>query len=133
MSRTDIIDKTSSMKDANDKWWSGATWNCVSHLWIFKFDEGIDEGIILENQTFIHISVKQVLRRVDTKDIYKNIKFQDSSSREIVKGNTCPLFFHNLEWPHCFKIINSLLFVPSFHLSTFVSSTSIPLHYGKQT
>lgn len=63
------------------------------------------------------------------KDIYKICqisKFFFSRSSQ----NTCSLFFHNLVWPHCFKIINSFLTALKFHSFPvlFIFLLSFPRH-----
>lgn len=58
----------------------------------------------LENQKFTRISLRTNIDEQIQKIYIKIIKFQNSSSE---RNNTCLLFFHNLEWPRCFRIINS--------------------------
>lgn len=74
----------------------------------------------LENQKFTRISLRTSIDEQIQKIYIKISNFKILLLDKFWKEqHLCLLFFHNLEWPRCFKIINSFFF-SSFY---FVSST----------
>lgn len=82
----------------------------------------------LENQKFTRISLRTSIDEQIQKNIYKNIKFQNSSSRQVLKGTTRVYYFSITS-----SDLAALSTLSSFHLSTSFPRHKSPLHYSKQT